>query len=169
MTIEEERDEQQRQLVNEGKSSEGPAKVNEIEIENRRRQTDTIRSSASTLQEDIAGKFKNLVQDVEDANLRVLEFIEKEEQVALSKTEETIAKREQKINELNKEKLVMGEVSEIVDNITFLQEPKALSNKSLKPLSQDSGEMDIRFLGLDRVVINLTEELVSKCNHLWRP
>ncbi|XP_032892400.1 E3 ubiquitin/ISG15 ligase TRIM25-like [Amblyraja radiata] len=111
----------------------------------------------------------DLFCNVEDANLRVLEFIEKEEQVALSKTEETIAKREQKINELNKEKLVMGEVSEIVDNITFLQEPKALSNKSLKPLSQDSGEVDIRFLGLGRVVINLKEELTAqKCLSLMK-
>ncbi|XP_051884436.1 tripartite motif-containing protein 16-like protein [Pristis pectinata] len=166
VTIEEEREKQQRKLVNKGKSLEEHAKVTEIEIEDLRKQTNSIRGSAITLQEYITAKFNELVQDIEEAKLRVVEFIEKEEQVALSKTEEAIAKKEQKYIELGKEKLVMEELSEIVDNIKFLQESKTLSNKCGAFSSQENCEVDISFLGLDQVVINLKEQLVSKCNQL---
>ncbi|XP_069755648.1 tripartite motif-containing protein 29-like [Narcine bancroftii] len=138
VTKEEEREEQQSKLSNQGKSLERDAKVTEIEIEDLRKQTDSIRSSAITLQEDINAKFNELIQDIEEAKLRIVEFLEKEEQVALSKIQETIARKEKKSTDLRKEKVVMQELLEIVDDIKFLRQSKAFSSKPREPSSQDN-------------------------------
>ncbi|XP_062923561.1 tripartite motif-containing protein 16-like [Mobula hypostoma] len=166
VTIEEERVKEQRKLVNKVKSLEEDAKWTKRETEDLRKQTRSIQSTAFILQEGITAKFNELVQDIEEAKLKVVEFIKKEEQVALSKTEEAIAKKQNKYTELGREKCAMEELSKTVDNIKFLQESKALSNKCGDSSSKEECEMNINFLGLDQVVINLKEQLVSKCNQL---
>ncbi|XP_059849474.1 tripartite motif-containing protein 16-like isoform X1 [Hypanus sabinus] len=166
VTIEEERENEQRKLVNKVKSLEEHAKWTKRETEDLRKQTRSIQRTAFILQEDTTAKFNELVQDIEEAKLRVVEFIKKEEQIALSKTEEAIAEKHNKYTELGREKCVMEELSKTVDNIKFLQESKALSNNCGESSSKEKCELNISLLGLDQVVKNLKEHLVSKCDQL---
>ncbi|XP_067853608.1 tripartite motif-containing protein 16-like protein [Heptranchias perlo] len=166
VTVEEEREEQQINLADKVTTLEKHMEVTEIETEQLRKQTDSIKNSAIAVQEGIAAKFNELVQDIEKANTRVAEFIEKEEQAALAKTKEAITKKEQKCIELRKKKLRMGELSGINDNIKFLQELKALNNERKKTSSQIICDVDVSFAGLNQVVVNLKEQLVSKCNQI---
>ncbi|XP_078400690.1 tripartite motif-containing protein 16-like [Cetorhinus maximus] len=166
VTVEEERVKQQKQLAGKETTLEKHVEMNEIEIGDLRKQMDSIKNSAIAVQKDIAAKFKELVQDIEKANTKVAEFIEKEKQTALTKSEEAITKKKQKCIELRKKKLQMGELSGINDDIKFLQEFKALNNEREKTSSQIISDMDVSSAGLRQIVVNLKEQLESKCNQI---
>uniref|UniRef100_UPI00398F613A tripartite motif-containing protein 16-like n=1 Tax=Pristiophorus japonicus TaxID=55135 RepID=UPI00398F613A len=166
VTIEEERVEQQKKLAGKEMTLEKHVEVTAIEIEDLRKQTDAIKNSTIAVRGGIAAKFNELVQDIEKANSRVAEFIEKEEQAAVTKTEEAIIKKGEACIELRKKKLRMRALSGINDNIKFLQEFKAFNDESEKASSQVIRDVDISFAGLNQVVVNLKEQLVSKCNEI---
>ncbi|XP_038662254.1 tripartite motif-containing protein 16-like [Scyliorhinus canicula] len=166
VTIDEERAKQQKKLAGKETTLEKHVEMTENEIGDLRKQTDLIKNSAITVQKGIAAKFKELVQDIENANIKVDEFIEKEKQTALIKSEDAITKKEQKCVELRMKKLQMGELSGINDDIKFLQEVKALNNEREKASTQVTCDMDISLDDLRTIVNSLKEQLKSKCTQI---
>ncbi|XP_067905264.1 tripartite motif-containing protein 16-like [Heterodontus francisci] len=166
VTVEEERVKQQKSLAGKETILEKHVEMTEIEIGDLRKQTYLIINSAIAVRKDIVAKFNELVEDIQKANAKVTEFIEKETQAALTKVKEAITDKEQKCIELRKKKLWMGKLSGINDNIQFLEELKALNSKCEKTSSQIICDTDVSFAGLSQVVVNLKEQLESKCNQI---
>ncbi|XP_078067803.1 E3 ubiquitin-protein ligase TRIM16-like [Mustelus asterias] len=166
VTVDEERAKQQRKLAGKEATLEKLVEMTENEIGELRKQSDSIINSAITLQKGFAAKFKELVQDIENANIKVAEFIEKEKQTAVIKSKDAITKKEEKCIELRARKLRLGKLSGIRDDIKFLQEVKALSNEHVKAPSQVISDVGISLADLRQIFVNLTGQLESKCNQI---
>ncbi|XP_020372621.1 E3 ubiquitin/ISG15 ligase TRIM25-like [Rhincodon typus] len=166
VTAEQERVRQQEKLLGKEKTLMNLVKITENEIGDLRKQTESIKNTVVTVQNDIAAKFKELVQDIVKANTTVAQVIEKEKEAVLTKTEEAIVKKEQKCDVLRKKKLQLEQLSGINDNFKFLQEIKALNNDHEKASLQVTCDLSFSLVGLRQVVVKLKDQLESKCNEI---
>ncbi|XP_007887449.2 E3 ubiquitin/ISG15 ligase TRIM25-like [Callorhinchus milii] len=166
VTVQEERAEQDRWLLAKRAELEKVIQATDADIRDLTQQTDRIPVSAVKVNKVIAGRFSELARAVEEAQERVATFIAREEQAALRKTRQAIGERKRRSAELARRKDEMEELSQNVDDVSFLQALKIFSSERETASARSNCEVHLSFAGVNRVVADLKERLRRKCDEI---
>ncbi|XP_048061341.1 E3 ubiquitin/ISG15 ligase TRIM25-like [Megalobrama amblycephala] len=135
----------------------------EIKIEELRQAMNSHKLSAQAAVEHSDKVFTELISSMEERRTKIREMIRAQEKAEVSRVEELILTLGQEISDLRRRRDELGQLSQVEDDICFIQNFSSLSHYQCSNLSDISIGKHLTFEELETVICELKSQLDDLC------
>ncbi|KAK9964272.1 hypothetical protein ABG768_005462 [Culter alburnus] len=135
----------------------------ETKVQELRQAMDSHKLSAQAAVENNEKVFTDLISSMEKRRAKITEMIRAQEKAEVSRVEELILTLEQEISDLRRRHNELGQLSQVEDDICFLQNFSSLSRYQCSNLSNISIRQHLTFDEIDTVICELKSQLDNLC------
>ncbi|KAK9964280.1 hypothetical protein ABG768_005470 [Culter alburnus] len=135
----------------------------EIKIQELRQAMSSHKLSAQAAVEHSDKVFTELISSMEERQTKITEMIRAQEKAEVSRVEDLILTLEQEISDLRRRRDELGQLSQVEDDICFIQNFSSLSHYQCSNLSDISIRKHLTFQELETVICELKSQLDDLC------
>ncbi|XP_067242652.1 E3 ubiquitin/ISG15 ligase TRIM25-like [Chanodichthys erythropterus] len=135
----------------------------ETKVQELRQAMDSHKLSAQAAVEHSDKVFTELISSMEERRAKITEMIRAQEKAEVSRVEELILTLEQEISDLRRRRDELGQLSQVEDDICFIQNFSSLSRYQCSNLTNISIRKHLTFEEIETVICELKGQLDDLC------